>query len=423
MKIYSLPLIFCLLLGLSACSETENTIEDWRISVLEETLICIPTDGQTFSLTVTSNFKEKLTVKYPNWMTLEDTEITQEGGVYTFKVDANESTEKKNGKIQFTARGALKAVEVTQTAAPDYINFTVDKSVISLDDQEEVNVEITLWSDAADKNVDFNVMYEDWITLVSKTAFERPSVDEKPGWIYKFRIEQNNEIGTRNGNISFENPNKLGTYKIVSVVQPAEPSDGAIDKNFTPSEQVNKLKVTKAYASYGSHRNTLDPEHEEVQRVCDGNVSDISSFSGPYGKEPAMLFNPEVYKIYEAEFQKWPLPAGILSKVYPLANGGNYLILTLEDNTENINYMKFYPHKDKNGRWGKTDIWISTTVDGDDFVKVKNQLDFLNTGEPVWVSLTKKGIIKGAKRVKIVIYDATGEYIRANEIEFYSAGN
>lgn len=421
MKIYSLPLIFCLLLGLSACSETENTIEDWRISVLGETLIRIPTEGLTFSLTVTSNFEEKLTVKYPNWMTLEDTEITQEGEVYTFKVDANESTEKKNGKIQFTARGALKAVEVTQTAAPDYINFTVDKSVISFDNQEEKEVEITVWSDAADENMNFNVTHEDWITQVSKTAFERPSIDEKPGWIYKFRIEQNNETGTRNGNISFENPNNPGTYKIVSVVQPAEPSDGAIDKNFTPTEQLTKLIVEKAYASYGTNAKPTEPENTDVQKICDGNTA--TSFSGPYSGDAAQKFNPELYKLYEEEL-KWPPRPGALLKVFPMANGGNYLILTLADNAASIDYMNFYPRNNANGLWGKTDIWISTTADDDDFVKVKNQLDFqyLKTGS-VWIDLTKKGVIKGAKRVKIAVYDAVGEYIAANEIEFHSAGN
>ena len=422
MKIHSLLFVFGLLLGLCSCSETENTIEDYSISVFPETLERIPAEGQAFTLTATSNLREKLTVKCPNWVTLEDTEITPEGEVYTFKVDANKNVEKKNGKIQFTARGALKAVEVTQTAAPDYINFTVDKSAISLDDQQVKEIEITVWSDAADKNLDFNVTCEDWITFISKKAFDRASIDEKPGWIYIFRIEQNDDIGTRNGKISFENPNNIRTYKIVSVVQPAEPNDGEIDRNFTPTEQVYKLGIEKAYASYGTRGNTLEPENATVQLVCDGNPN--TGFSGPYAKEDAVLYNPEVYNQYFTEFQKWPMSPGTLSKVYPLANGDNYLILTLANNDESIDYMKFYPNSNANGRWGKTDIWISTTADGNDFVKVKNQLDFLyvNTGF-VWISLTKKGIIKGAKRVKIAIYDAMGEYIRANEIEFYSARN
>lgn len=413
---YLLPL-FYLLLGFSSCSEISNKIEDLHIDVSPEALNSIPEEGGTFTLKATSNFEGKLTVTYSNWIVLEDLETTSEGDLYTFKVDRNVSTNKREGEVVFTARGALRKIVVVQDNAPDLLNFTLDKDVVVLENQSETTIDIKVLSEAVHET--FRVTSDSWISQVSKVAL----TGDETGWMYTFKIEENDKTGLRSGNITFVNPLNEEFPKSVAVTQPAEPSDGELDSNFKPSEPLNLLIINEAFASYASNK-SADKRGADVQKLCDGNTTATGNYSGPWSKEAVIRDCPEIYAQYKSEFDKWPIPAGYLSKAYPLANGGGYFIFTLEDNNSSIDYMKLYPRSnDANGLWGKIDIWISTTESENDFVKVLNQYNCKYTKTQIgWIPLNKKKQLAGAKLVKVAVYDATGEYLAANEIEFYSAG-
>lgn len=415
MKLHYLLPIFYLLLGFSSCSEIDNKIEDLHIDVSPETLTLIPEEGGGFTLTAVPNFDTKLTVTYPNWMILEDVEKTLEGDVYTFKVDRNESIKTREGEVVFTACGALKKIDVKQKSAPDLLNFTLDKEAVVLEDQSETIMGIKVLSDAVHET--FRVTSDSWISQVSKTAL----TGDETGWMYQFKIEVNDGAGLRSGSITFVNPLNEASPQSVTVTQPAEPSDGELDPNFKPDGSLLQLKtiVNGAFASYATN-SSADKRGPDVQKLCDGNTT--NDCSGPWSKIAVQRDCPEIYAQYKSEFDKSPIPAGYLSKAYPLANGGGYFIFTLEDNSSSIDYMKFYPRTNANGLWGKIDIWVSTTGSEDDFVKVLNQFDckYIKDGFG-WIPLNKKKQLAGAKLVKVAVYDATGEYLAAREIEFYNA--
>lgn len=322
--------------------------------------------GGELKVPMTSNISTlKAQVKAPanEWMTAR---LTKNSLILTVAQNAEE--QQRSGTIEVQGGGLSKTITLNQAGTGPYV--IAGKEVYDVDEYGgDLNIEVS-----TNRNITAKLPAgSDWLEIVEITQGATAIIKVKVNAL---------SSGERTSDLTITSEDNKAEI-VVQIHQKA-------GDTYTPASKLNLPKdvlvpVVSATASSSE-------EGDDIENAIDGEFND--------------------YKIYHSSWDNYRDP-------------DNYFPITLEFNfkgDQDMDYIIYYPRTNNpNGNFKQIEVWGIDANSNGKYEKLFAD-DLQGSAEPS--KLTFNRMLKGATKIKIVIFSGSGERIgfaAASEIEFYEA--